>query len=63
LSKRRATIEHVFADLKTFRIIRDIFPLHPDQFGMVFKAVAFIRNVIISEKEQFKLAPPSVEKR
>ena len=56
LSRQRVTIEHVFADLKTFRIIRDIFPLHPDQFGMVFKAVAFIHNVILSDKEQFQSA-------
>ena len=50
LSKRRVTIEHVFADLKAFRIIRDMFPLHPDRFGVVFKAVAFIHNVTLADK-------------
>ena len=49
LSKKRVRIEHVFARMKTFRILRDMFPCSPDRFGSVFKAIAYIHNLIMAE--------------
>ena len=45
LSRTRVTIEHVFAQLKTYRIIQDIFPLRPDKYATVVRAIALIHNV------------------
>jgi len=45
LSKRRVKIEHVFAHLKTWRIIHHYFPQSPDTYSTVLKAIAFIYNL------------------
>jgi hypothetical protein len=50
LSRRRVRDEHVFARLKTFRVLRDVFPFHPDRLGTVFAALAFVNNAILDEK-------------
>ena len=46
LSKKRVKIEHLFARLKTWRIVRQ-YPNRPETIGEVFKAVAFIHNLNI----------------
>lgn len=45
LSKIRVTVEHVFAQIKAYRIMRDIFPLRKDRYATVFRAIALIHNV------------------
>jgi hypothetical protein len=42
LSKRRVRIEHVFAQLKTWRIIHHYFPMRPQMYDKTFRAIAFI---------------------
>lgn len=44
LSKVRVTVEHVFAQMKAFRVLSNLFPSHPDRYGEVFAAVAVIHN-------------------
>ena len=50
LSKIRVKVEHVFAQMKNFRVLSNLFPFHPDRYGEVFRAVAVIHNF----KLQFK---------
>jgi hypothetical protein len=50
LSKRRVRIEHVFAQLKTWRIIHHDFPMRPCMYGITFRAIAFIHNLFIAQK-------------
>jgi hypothetical protein len=45
LSKRRVRIEHVFAQLKTWRIIHHDFPLRPRMYATTFRAIAYIHNL------------------
>jgi hypothetical protein len=45
LSKWRVTVEHVFAQLKNYRILRGIFPLHPTRYGMIFCTIALLHNM------------------
>ena len=51
LSKKRVKVEHVFAQLKAYRILRDIFSHSPDVFGIFFKAVALIYNMTLEYKK------------
>ena len=51
LSRRRVRIEHVFAHLKAFRLIRDQFPLRWNRYAVVFRAIAFIHTVTVEMKE------------
>ena len=50
LSKIRVKVEHVFAQMKHFRVLSNLFPFRPDRYGEVFRAVAVIHNF----KLQFK---------
>lgn len=52
LSKRRVRIEHVFAQLKTWRIIHHYYPMRPSTYATTFKAIAFIHNLNKSNKSQ-----------
>jgi hypothetical protein len=47
LSRIRVRVEHVFARLKTFRIIRDQFAPRPVHYGMVVRALAVIHNLTL----------------
>ena len=44
LSKIRVKVEHVFAQMKHFRVLSNLFPFRPDRYGEVFRAVAVIHN-------------------
>ena len=44
LSKIRVKVEHVFAQMKHFRVLSNLFPFHPNRYGEVFRAVAVIHN-------------------
>lgn len=44
LSKIRVKVEHVFAQMKNYRVLSNLFPFHPDRYGEVFRAVAVIHN-------------------
>ena len=50
LSRWRVTVEHVFAQLKTFKILRGIFPLKASRFGTCFRAIAYIHNINLEVK-------------
>jgi len=50
LSKRRVKIEHVFAQLKTWRIIHHYFPQSPETYSTVLKAIAFIHNLNLKHR-------------
>lgn len=50
LSKVRVKVEHVFAGLKTFRIIQGLFTLHPDRFGDVVRAASVLHNANLDER-------------
>ncbi len=50
LSKVRVKVEHVFARLKTFRVLQGLFVFRPERYAMVFHAVAVIYNEILQEK-------------
>lgn len=50
LSLKRVKIEHLFARLKTWRIIHHYFPQHPETFSTVFKAIAYIHNQMVLER-------------
>ena len=50
LSQIRVSVEHVFAQLKNFKIIQGIFPLKNIRFGEVFKAIAVVYNAILDTK-------------
>ena len=45
LSRWRVTVEHVFAQLKSFRILRDIFPLQPKRYEQCFRMIALVYNL------------------
>lgn len=45
LSRWRVTVEHVFAQLKNFRILRGIFPLQPKRYELCFKVIALVYNL------------------
>lgn len=50
LSKWRVTVEHVFAQLKAFKILRNLFPLQPKRYGTCFKAIALVYNLNLDAK-------------
>lgn len=50
LSLKRMKIEHLFARLKTWRIIHHYFPQNPETYSTIFKAITFIHNQIAMEK-------------
>ena len=50
LSLKRVKIEHLFARLKTCRIIHHYFPQKPDTYATVFKTIALIHNQIMMQK-------------
>jgi len=50
LSLKRVKIEHLFASLKTWRIIHHYFPQHLETYSNVFKAIAFIHNQMTLER-------------
>ncbi|MDW9481804.1 transposase [Sinorhizobium meliloti] len=50
LSKRRVRIEHVFAQLKTWRIIHHYYPMRPHTYATTFRAIAYIHNLNRLEK-------------
>ncbi|MDW9478852.1 transposase [Sinorhizobium meliloti] len=50
LSKRRVRIEHLFAQLKTWRIIHHYYPMRPQTYGTTFMAIAYIHNLNKLEK-------------
>jgi hypothetical protein len=50
LSKRCVRIEHVFAQLKTWRIIHHYYPMRPSTYATTSKAIAFIHNLNNSNK-------------
>jgi hypothetical protein len=50
LSKVRVTVEHVFAKLKTFRIIQGQFAFLADRYGDAFRAVAVLHNMNLDER-------------
>jgi len=50
LSRRRVRIEHVFAKLKTWRIIHHYFPMKAASFAATFKAIALLNNISIRAK-------------
>ena len=50
LSQWRVTVEHVFAQLKAFKILRNLFPLHPKRYGTCFKAIALVYNLNLDAK-------------
>ncbi len=45
LSKRRVRIEHVFAQLKAWRIIHHYYPMRPQTYATTFRAIAYIHNL------------------
>jgi len=45
LSRWRVTVEHVFAQLKNFRILRGIFPLQPKRYEQCFRMIALVYNL------------------
>ena len=45
LSRRRVRIEHVFARLKTFRVLQGLFPYRGEQLGTVLRAIALVHNL------------------
>jgi len=50
LSLKRVKIEHLFARLKTWRIIHHYFPQNPETYSTVFKAIAYIHNQMVLER-------------
>ena len=50
LSKERVKVENIFAQLKSFKILRNLFPLQAHRYGTCFKAIAFIYNMNLDEK-------------
>jgi Transposase DDE domain. len=50
LSKRRVRIEHVFARLKTWRIIHHFYPMRPESYATTVRAIADINNSQINSK-------------
>ena len=54
LSQIRVGVEHVFAQLKAFKILRNLFPLQPKRYATCFKAVAFVYNMNLQEKNTQK---------
>nr|WP_250808312.1 transposase family protein [Neorhizobium tomejilense] len=51
LSKKRARIEHVFARLKTWRIIHHDYPMRPDTYAETFTAIACIANLELRHRK------------
>lgn len=51
LSKRRIKIEHVFARMKSWRILHHFYPMRPENFALTFKAVAYLNNLGLAENE------------
>ena len=51
LSKRRVRIEHLFARLKTWRIIHHYYPMRPETYSTTFKAIAYIHNLQVPDKQ------------
>lgn len=45
----RVRIEHVFAKLKTWRIIHHFYPMRPETYAQTVKAIAFIHNLTIRD--------------
>ena len=45
LSRRRVRIEHVFARLKTFRVLQGLSPYRGEQLGTVLRAIALVHNL------------------
>jgi hypothetical protein len=54
LSQIRVGVEHVFAQLKAFKILRNLFPLQPKRYATCFKAVALVYNLNLQEKNTQK---------
>lgn len=52
LSQWRVTVEHVFAQIKAFKILRSLFPLHPKRYSTCFKAIALIYNMNLDAKNR-----------
>jgi hypothetical protein len=50
LSHWRVTVEHVFAQLKAFKILRNLFPLQPKRYATCFKAIALVYNLNLDAK-------------
>jgi hypothetical protein len=44
LSRKRVRSEHVFYDLKRFRILQGIFPLRPEKCSLIVKALAAMHS-------------------
>jgi hypothetical protein len=51
LSKRRGPNEHVFTQLKTWRIVHHDFPMGPRMYDITFRAIPYIHNIA---REQLK---------
>lgn len=45
LSKRRVRIEHVFARLKTFRVLQGLFPYNWRKLSVIMRALALVHNL------------------
>ena len=54
LSQIRVRVEHVFAQLKSFKILRNLFPLQPKRYATCFKVVALVYNMNLQEKNPQK---------
>ena len=50
LSQIRVRVEHVFAQLKSFKILRNLFPLQAKRYATCFKSVALVCNMNLQEK-------------
>jgi len=52
LSRRRVKVEHVFAQLKAFKILANVFPLQPHHLATCYRAVAVIYNLNLAAKQE-----------
>ena len=55
LSRKRVRSEHVFYDLKRFRILQGIFPLRPEKCGLIVKALVAMRNYHMLDRKYGRL--------
>jgi hypothetical protein len=54
LSQKRVVVEHVFAQLKAFKLLCGIFPLKSHRYGTFFRAIAFVYNSNLDAKQRRK---------
>ena len=45
LGKRRVKVEHVFARLKTFKVLQGLFPYRWERLGGIVRALAVVHNL------------------